>query len=187
MPVRKPTKRPLRKKADPLVGKPLTNSDKCEIQEIEALYGAEFEPETLEDFKTLRQLAESRWRMRRADEMEVELFSSNMPEDERDPDLALAKAFMKDANGERVLSKILTYRERAETSYYRALKLLQARKRRLKTRSPQAAAEPAEAPAQAPQPPQLLLIRGKNQGGASTGARRPLRLLHGSKRPPHDS
>jgi hypothetical protein len=185
MPVRKPTKRPLRKKADPLLGKPLTNSDKCEIQEIEALYGAEFEPETLEDFKILRQLAESRWKMRRSDEMEVELFSSNMPEDERDPDMALAKAFMKDANGDRILSKILTYRERAETTYYRALKLLQARKRRSKTRNPQPAAEPAKAP----QPPQLVLIRGKKQGGQSTGSRRPLTLVHGSKRPrmPHDS
>jgi len=181
MPVRRTTKRPLNKKAatDPLFGKPLSNSDKCEIREIEAMYAAEYEPQSLEDFRILWHLSESWWKMRRADEMEVELFTANMPEDEKDPDMALAKAFMKDANGPNVLGKIMRYRERAEILYYKCLRAMQARKKQLAVRRPVTPGQPAaEAPQIAP-PPRLTLIRGNRQGGQAPGpASQLLRLVH---------
>jgi len=100
------------------------------ISELEILYSCEWEPVTTESRFWIRRMAEARRQIQKADQMEADIFTRNRPDGDHDERNALAHAFLSDANGPNYLSRVATYREKAERSFHRALKELNAERKR---------------------------------------------------------
>lgn len=105
------------------------------ISELETLYSCEWEPLTAESRFWIRKMAEARRQIQKADQMEVDIFTRNRPEGENDERNALAQAFLTDARGPNYLIKVSVYREKAEKSFHRALKELNAERKRARQRA----------------------------------------------------
>jgi len=105
-------------------------SDLRAIAELESLYSPEWEPLTTETRYWIRKMAESRRQMQKADQMENDIFTRNLPPGDFDERNALAHAFLADARGPNYLERVTVYRSQPERLFHKALKELnEARKR----------------------------------------------------------
>src|SRR5216683_2375177 len=101
--------------------KTFSAEDLALIAAIEADYCLEWEPDNNDVRYWIRQIAEARCKMQKADRLEADVFSRNMPSDEPNSSQAIAKAFLADSRGPNYLEKIQMFRSKAERQFSKGL------------------------------------------------------------------